>query len=204
MSCLPAMQYGMTFNAIFGGVRFFEKTKTFSVFELLKIQIVHGWIVDQSNKDAFQFISPLSYDTLMEKICLADFLKDKSNPTTEELKQIQLGQMGTKFLDESSSQLTFEGLIQLHNSLKDEELCVFFRNNHFGTMIKKNNALYLLVTDDGYQNKETIVWEKLVEVEGDTTFVDSDFIPISTNSQDQNFDYSPNDHFHIPPEDDNG
>lgn len=47
--------------------------------------------------------------------------------------------------------------------LADEELCVFFRNNHFNTLYKHNGELYILVTDQGYA-QEAIVWEKLNQV----------------------------------------
>lgn len=38
-----------------------------------------------------------------------------------------------EFLAASSSQLTYYGLSQLHEKLRDDTLCVFFRNNHFCT-----------------------------------------------------------------------
>jgi len=187
MSCLPAMQYGLQFNAKFGNVREFERTKEISVFELLEIPIVHGWIVDPSNKEAHKFISPLSYDSLMDKVCLSLDLKEKfeQNPkllSEKEKKEMGKGLQGKAFLDQSASQLTFEGLIQLHKNLKEGELCVFFRNNHFATMLKRNKDLFLLITDDGYSNKPNVVWERLAEVGGDTTFVDSEFIPLSHSS----------------------
>ncbi len=40
-------------------------------------------------------------------------------------------------LEESATQLTFYGIIQLTKELKEEQLCVFYRNNHFSTMYKR-------------------------------------------------------------------
>ena len=54
------------------------------------------------------------------------------------------------FLDNTSSQLTHHGLVSLHAGLKANQLAVFFRNNHFNTLFKYNDALYILVTDLGY------------------------------------------------------
>lgn len=54
------------------------------------------------------------------------------------------------FLDNTSSQLTHHGLVSLHAGLKPNQLAVFFRNNHFNTLFKYDDALYILVTDLGY------------------------------------------------------
>jgi hypothetical protein len=34
--------------------------------------------------------------------------------------------------------------------VRERELVVFFRNNHFSTVFKLHGALFLLVTDQGY------------------------------------------------------
>jgi ubiquitin carboxyl-terminal hydrolase MINDY-1/2 len=85
------------------------------------------------------------------------------------------------FLDDSASQLTYHGLMELHEKLKEQELAVFFRNNHFSVITKHSGRLYLLVTDQGYLHQGQIVWERLDEVEGDTVLVDSDFVPFRSN-----------------------
>ena len=47
-----------------------------------------------------------------------------------------LGLIGEAFLEQTASQLTYHGLCELNLQLKDDQLCVFFRNNHFCTMLK--------------------------------------------------------------------
>jgi hypothetical protein len=42
-----------------------------------------------------------------------------------------------QFLEESASQLTYHGLCELNAKMKDGELAVFFRNNHFSTIYKQ-------------------------------------------------------------------
>ncbi len=48
--------------------------------------------------------------------------------------------------------------------IRERELLVFFRNNHFSTMFKFSGLVYLLVTDVGFRDQPSIVWERLMEV----------------------------------------
>ncbi|MCH94269.1 protein FAM63A, partial [Trifolium medium] len=88
---------------------------------------------------------------------------------------LEQGELVKSFLSNNASQLTFCGLFSLQGGLKQHELCVFFRNNHFSTMFKFEGELYLLVTDEGYINLPDLVWEKLKEVNGDTLFMTGNF-----------------------------
>ncbi|KAM1584679.1 hypothetical protein ACFX1Z_037637 [Malus domestica] len=87
----------------------------------------------------------------------------------------QQGELIRTFLKNNASQLTFYGLFCLQEGLKERELCVFFRNNHFSTLFKFNSELYLLATDQGYINQPDLVWEKLNEVNGNTLFMTGNF-----------------------------
>ncbi|XP_010272598.1 PREDICTED: ubiquitin carboxyl-terminal hydrolase MINDY-1 isoform X1 [Nelumbo nucifera] len=87
----------------------------------------------------------------------------------------QKGELIRNFLRNNASQLTIYGLFCLQEGLKERELCVFFRNNHFSTMFKFNGELYLLATDQGFINQPDLVWEKLNEVNGDTVFITGNF-----------------------------
>mmetsp|Transcript_31209 Transcript_31209/g.91601 ORF Transcript_31209/g.91601 Transcript_31209/m.91601 type:complete len:242 (-) Transcript_31209:226-951(-) len=60
----------------------------------------------------------------------------------------------------SASQLSYHGLVQLHASLAEAELAVFFRNNHFATITKHGGELYLLATDVGFAREPLVVWER--------------------------------------------
>ncbi|MBA0616785.1 hypothetical protein Godav_026277 [Gossypium davidsonii] len=93
----------------------------------------------------------------------------------------QQGELIGNFLKNNASQLTFYGLFCLQDGLKERELCVFFRNNHFSTMFKYNGELYLLATDQGYLNQPNLVWEKLNEVNGDTLFMTGSFKEFKVN-----------------------
>ncbi|KAF6265489.1 hypothetical protein COO60DRAFT_1457089 [Scenedesmus sp. NREL 46B-D3] len=69
-----------------------------------------------------------------------------------------------------TSQLTPFGLASVAGSLKEHQLAVFFRNNHFNTLFKYEGSVYLLVTDQGYECEADVVWERMDGVNGDTTF----------------------------------
>jgi hypothetical protein len=64
----------------------------------------------------------------------------------------------------------------LHEYVKEGDMVVFFRNNHFNTLTKHTDGhLYLLVTDFGYADVTSVVWEKLDVIDGDTEYVTGDF-----------------------------
>lgn len=46
------------------------------------------------------------------------------------------GIVAEQFLNNTATQLTYHGLCELTSTVQEGELCVFFRNNHFSTMIK--------------------------------------------------------------------
>jgi hypothetical protein len=67
------------------------------------------------------------------------------------------------FLRKTASQLTTFGLNELKSKLKENQLCVFFRNNHFSTLFKHKDQIYGLITDLGYADLP-IIWESLSDV----------------------------------------
>jgi hypothetical protein len=91
--------------------------------------------------------------------------------TTLSMKSLQIAH----FLSTTSHQLTHYGLLELYAKVSEDDLCVFFRNNHFCTMTKHDGVLYMLVTDLGYANVHNVVWEKLDGIDGDTEYVSSNF-----------------------------
>lgn len=46
------------------------------------------------------------------------------------------GLIAEQFLETAAAQLTYHGLCELTATAKEDELSVFFRNNHFSTMTK--------------------------------------------------------------------
>lgn len=108
--------------------------------------------------------------------------KDKENLQNVSANTSDSKQNGKDFsrraqvwLQNTSSQLTPFGLHRLLQDVKDEQLVVFFRNNHFNTVYKKADSLYILVTDQGYLSEPNVVWEKLDAVDGDTQMMTDNF-----------------------------
>lgn len=91
------------------------------------------------------------------------------------VKAIKEGKIINRWLDETAAQLTFHGIAKLHEEIKEGQLCVFFRNNHFSTIVMHEAALWMLVTDQGYTRQQGIVWEKLDSTDGDSVFATSSF-----------------------------
>jgi len=96
--------------------------------------------------------------------------KKKKKLTLEEGKIVQ------EFLNSTSHQLTEYGLQQLHESIVEGELVVFFRNNHFSTLTKHDGFMFNLVTDIGYERERLVVWDLLATVDGNSCFYSGDFM----------------------------
>ncbi|XP_053560830.1 ubiquitin carboxyl-terminal hydrolase MINDY-1 [Bombina bombina] len=167
MTVLPKLSTGLDVNVRFTGVADFEYTPECIVFDLLNIPLYHGWLVDPQSAEAVHAVGKLSYNQLVEKIITCKHSSD-TNMVTE-------GLIAEQFLESSAAQLTYHGLCELMTAVKEDELSVFFRNNHFSTLIKHKGHLYLLVTDQGFLQEEKVIWESLHNVEGDSCFCDSDF-----------------------------
>jgi hypothetical protein len=194
VAMFPQLQVGLDVNVKFKTIRGFEFTKECLIFDLLNVSLVHGWLVDPADKNNFDIVSNLSYNQAVEKLVSVSSpaVKKRSGSasdsntnvnnnasvnTEQSPSQDTMRDVNTirHWLEETASQLTFHGIIQLHQGLQDEQLCVFFRNNHFSTLYKHKDKLYLLVTDQGYLRERGIVWEVLDQIDGDTTFVDHDY-----------------------------
>nr|XP_016854328.1 PREDICTED: protein FAM63A [Anolis carolinensis] len=148
MMVLPKLSTGLDVNVRFTGVSDFEYTPECIVFDLLNIPLYHGWLVDPQIPEAAQAVGKLSYNQLVEKIITCKHSSDP-NLVTE-------GLIAEQFLESTASQLTYHGLCELTSTVKEGELSVFFRNNHFSTMIKHQSHLYLLVTDQGFLHEEQV------------------------------------------------
>ncbi|XP_013793536.1 ubiquitin carboxyl-terminal hydrolase MINDY-2-like, partial [Limulus polyphemus] len=107
----------------------FEYTPELIVFDLLHIPLYHGWLVDPQSPEVQAAIGNCSYNQLVENI-INNKASDRDEVVTEAL-------LAESFLGKTASQLTYHGLCELTSTLKDDELCVLFRNNHFITLFKR-------------------------------------------------------------------
>ncbi|XP_076020528.1 ubiquitin carboxyl-terminal hydrolase MINDY-1 isoform X2 [Genypterus blacodes] len=167
MAVLPKLSTGLDVNVRFTGVTDFEYTPECIVFDLLDIPLYHGWLLDPQSPEMAAAVGKLSYNQLVEKIINYKHSTDSS--------QVSQGLVAEQFLESTATQLSYHGLCELNSAANEGEISVFFRNNHFSTMIKHKGHLYLLVTDQGFLQEEALVWESLHNVEGDGNFCDPDF-----------------------------
>ncbi|KAL1469302.1 hypothetical protein MTO96_005003 [Rhipicephalus appendiculatus] len=168
IAILPKLQTGLDVNVRFTGVKDFEYTPECIVFDLLRIPLYHGWLLDPESPEILAAVGNCSYNQLVEKI-----INNKSSTKPELVTEALLAEA---FLERTASQLTYHGLCELNSTITEDELCVLFRNNHFITLYKQKDRLYQLVTDQGFLNEPDVVWESLINVEGDGQFADSDFV----------------------------
>lgn len=151
----------------------------------MNLRLVHGWVVTPETPAALA-IGSLGYNQLQETLINYHIAKesDSSDPA------LAGGAVISQFLEETASQLTHEGLVRLHDQLHERELVVFFRNNHFSTILKVvdrqyQGCIFLLATDEGFAHENRIVWEKLNEVSGDTTYCNSEFEAVRLTEDEQ-------------------
>ncbi|MEQ2290799.1 Ubiquitin carboxyl-terminal hydrolase MINDY-2 [Ameca splendens] len=135
MAVLHKLQTGLDVNVKFTGVRVFEYTPECIVFDLLDIPLYHGWLVDPQMHDIVKAVGNCSYNQLVEKI-----ISCKQSDNSELAGE---GIVAEQFLSSTATQLTYHGLCELTSTVQEGELCVFFRNNHFSTMIKYKVNKYL-------------------------------------------------------------
>lgn len=146
----------MDVNVYFSRVDKFEFTEELNVFDAFGISIYHGWLIDEQDIVTAEAVKEMAYNELLTK------LVHHKNGDEVSMTEIAID----AFLRSTASQLTFAGLVALHETMKNNQLSVFFRNNHFSTILKCNDKLYLLVTDFGYADVPTVVWELLDDIAG--------------------------------------
>ncbi len=169
LSLMPSLQHGLDVNPKFtAGVTGYEYTDKLVPFDLFGVELVHGWLCDPSEPE-YGIVKDKTYNELV------NFIITGQEGGKEDDSLMASTQAASVFLDASAHQLTYFGLTQLHEHLRSNSLCVFFRNNHFSTIFKHDSRMFLLVTDQGYASVSQIVWEQLGAIDGDTEYVDSNF-----------------------------
>lgn len=183
---LGGLNKGLDVDVRFTSVEGFEYTPEMSIFDLLDVRVYHGWIVSEDDLSAYPYISQLTYNQAVEKVAAYEEVKVKAIESTEGFETvitqkkelIEEGEAIAKWLAHTAGQLTSDGLIQLHASLKEGDVAVLFRNNHFSLIHKRQSFLFALVTDVGYR-RTNVMWESLDQLDGDTLYLDSSFRPAS-------------------------
>lgn len=165
LSLLPRLHEGLNINPQFDGS--FENTKEMSIFRLFDVDLVHGWVIGTlTNKSVNEKLSHYSYESAQR--ILTQVADINSGISKDENSDEILGDAMhlELFFNESPTQLTAFGLLQLRGTLPHNTFSILFRNDHFSTLYKHKDRLYTLVTDFGYKNCKDIVWQSLDSVDG--------------------------------------
>lgn len=127
---LPKLETGLDVNIRFTGITDFEYTQEYVIFDLLRIPVYHGWLADPTLDELQNSIGKQSYNQLVDSI-----IEDKNSTDPEISAKILIAE---EFLERTASQLTQHGLNELRSKIKDNEIGVLFRNNHFLTLLKRD------------------------------------------------------------------
>ena len=165
------IQTGIDVNVKFDSVEGFEYTPELSLFDLAQVSLVHGWVIDPQDTVLFELVADLSYNQLVEKTM------DKSCST--DTKEVSESFILRDHLE--SSQLTVHGICEINSSLNTGDIAVLFRNNHFSTITKQQERLFVLVTDIGWAEESKVIWETLDSTCNSSSFVDGFFKPAKTS-----------------------
>ena len=163
----------------------FEETREMKLYSTFRIPLIHGWLPPKSDPVyAALEKRAASYEDVQNLLFMEEELEDKlSSPhhrgLTEEEQQIYQDVLLIKsFLSASATQLTPWGLQTIRQAMKPGSVAILFRNDHFSTLYRhpQTHELLTLVTDAGYASHEEVVWESLVDVNGEhAEFFSGDF-----------------------------
>ena len=163
----------------------FEETKEMKLYGTFAVPVVHGWLLP-TNDPAYSVLvrSAKTFDEAQTLPFLEHELEEKLRETgldEEEMQKMQDIASIKHFLSTTATQLTNHGLDVLRESLVGGSVAILFRNDHFSTIYKnpRNGDLLTLITDMGYATRDEIVWQSLVDVNGEgSSYLSGDFLPV--------------------------
>ncbi|KAI0563217.1 MINDY deubiquitinase [Gracilaria domingensis] len=204
LDLLPRLTSGMTINMRFTSPTSFEFTREVGVFDIFPLRLLHGWLVDPQDARLTAALGNLSYNQVANELVATapdsspyddpsapppeafdepdepQVLPPQDSPITANIREMRPAVMD--FFESNPTQLTVYGLTELHSSMNENETAILFRNCHFYVMRKHQGEIYTLVTDEGYL-RENCVWEKLMDVNGDSTFYNAQFRKLSPDGR---------------------
>ncbi|KAK1772310.1 hypothetical protein QBC33DRAFT_4981 [Phialemonium atrogriseum] len=163
----------------------FEDTKEMRLYSTFSVPLIHGWLPPKADAEYGALERrAVSYEDAQNLLFREEELEEKlSNNSheglTEEEQEIYQDIFTIKsFLDMFATQLTPWGLDVIRKAMNPGSVAILFRNDHFSTLYRHPQTLELLtlVTDAGYAEHPEIVWESLVDVNGEhAEFFSGDF-----------------------------
>lgn len=166
----------------------FEDTREMKLYSTFAIPLIHGWIPPR-NHPAFAALkrTARTYEDAQNLLFREEELEGKlQRQGLNSEEQIILEDIASVkyFLSSTATQLTGYGLDTMTETMAPASIAILFRNNHYSTLYKhpKSGQLLTLVTDMGYAGHDEVVWESLVDVNGEgCEFFSGDFRPVGNN-----------------------
>lgn len=163
----------------------FEDTREMAFYRTFQIPLIHGWLPSREDP-AYGALKRQaeSYEDAQNILFREEELEDRlSNPNGQGLSETEQGiyqdVLSIKcFLYSAATQLTPWGLKVITSAMRPGSVAILFRNDHFSTLYRHPQTLqiFALVTDAGYAGHEEVVWESLVDVNGERSeFFSGDF-----------------------------
>ena len=160
----------------------FEDTREMKLYSTFSVPLIHGWLPDPSTP-AYTALSRsaksyedaqnlMFHEEVLEEKLQSEGLNFEEQAILEDISTIKA------FFNSAATQLTSYGLDIITNSLAPGAVAILFRNDHFSTLYRHPDTLQLLqlVTDMGYAGHEEVVWESLIDVNGENAeFFSGDF-----------------------------
>ncbi|KAJ4302681.1 hypothetical protein N0V90_001570 [Kalmusia sp. IMI 367209] len=167
----------------------FENTRDMRLYRTFNLPLMHGWLPDPGS-DAYRAFERIAktYETSQYVQFQEEELDAKLQTgealTTDEQQMFTDIHAIKEFLNLWPTQLTTYGLKTMGETLQPGQVAILFRNDHFSTLYKdpRTNQLVTLVTDQGYSSHDEIVWESLVDVNGQgSELFSGDFRPVGNS-----------------------
>lgn len=173
----------------------FENTHEMGLYAAFKIPLIHGWLAPNSEPTYGALERHAnSYEDAQNLLFREEELDNKlSSPDGLTLDEQQLYQdlvTIKHFLSESATQLTAWGIQVISKAMKPGGFAILFRNDHFSTVYchPQTKQLVALVTDYGYRTHEEVVWESLVDINGERTqYLSGDFRVVGSSEGSTSF-----------------
>lgn len=160
----------------------FEETREMRLYSTFSVPLIHGWL-PEADSPAYMALkrTAQSYEDAQNMFFHEEELEDKlrreglsfeEQSTLEDIATIKA------FFASNATQLTSHGLNTITTSIAPGAVAILFRNDHFSTLYRHPNTMQLLqlVTDMGYAGHEEVVWESLIDVNGENAeFFSGDF-----------------------------
>ncbi|KAL8763990.1 MAG: hypothetical protein Q9194_007206 [Teloschistes cf. exilis] len=166
----------------------FEDTPQMRLYGTFAVPLVHGWLprrnhpvcaaLARSAKTYEDAQGLLFTEEELENKLQAQGLNEDEQRLLEDITSVKY------FLKSSPTQLTDYGLDTITETLYPGALAILFRNDHFSTLYKepRSGRIFTMVTDLGYSGHDEIVWESLVDINGEgSEFFSGDFRPVGNN-----------------------